>query len=676
MLRKAMLREKPPSAVVIALLISIASAQPLSKLFSLRPAVAQSPQTRFTLPAKLPADATLQVDGSPSMAEINQALQERLQEKFPDAQVEVDYNGSATALDALRNGEIDVAAIGRPLTDDEKAAGLVEVPISRHKIAIVVGPDNPLPADQSLTIDQFAQIFRGELTDWSAVGGAGAVRLVDRPDDSDTRQAFQNYAVFQGSLETGETAVQLAEDSTDAMVEELGSDGIGYAIVDQVVDRDDIRIVPMHQVLPTDPRYPFSQPLVYVYREATPEVQAFLATATAPENAAAIEAARQEAAIAPAVVAPAVPAPVTSPGAVAVEPTPETEVAVVADPVQTYNRIPWWLWWLSLPLLGGLLWWLAGRGRAAAPVAAPIAAAVVGAQTAGDSRIILTPRTCREAYAYWEVPEERMQELKRQGGERLKLRIYDVTSIDINHQSPHTVQEYDCSEGAEPDRHVPIAKDNRDYIAELGYVTQDNRWLSLARSTHVRVPACEPNTTIQTGATTIPAAASVTPTVGSMAGMAGAGVATAAAAAGAARAVLNDRSDRPSPEATKLQSVDRLNRIILVPRNCKAAYAYWEISDDHRAALRRQGGRNIKLRIYDVTNIDIDRSPAHSMVEYDCGEYDQDRHVPILRDDRDYLAELGYVTQDGRWLRITRSTHVHVPACAPQTNGATSRNGL
>jgi hypothetical protein len=271
-----------------------------------------------------------------------------------------------------------------------------------------------------------------------------------------------------------------------------------------------------------------------------------------------------------------------------------------------------------------------------------------------------------------------MQELKRQGGERLKLRIYDVTSIDINRQSPHTVQEYDCSELAEPDRHVPIPTDNRDYIADLGYVTQDNRWLSLARSAHVRVPACEPNTTIQGGAT-VPTTAPVTPTAGSMAAVAGtavAGVATAAASATTARAMLNDRTDRPSLEATKLQPVDRLNRIILVPRNCKAAYAYWEISDDHRAALRRQGGRTIKLRIYDVTNIDIDRSPAHSMEEYDCAEFDQDRHVPILRDDRDYLAELGYVTQDGRWLRITRSTHVHVPACAPEANRATYRNEL
>ncbi|NJN86523.1 MAG: DUF4912 domain-containing protein [Leptolyngbyaceae cyanobacterium SL_7_1] len=674
-----MLRKKQPSVAAIALLMSIASAQPLSRILSLRPAFAQSPQTSFTLPAELPADATLQVDGSTSMAGINEALQTRFQERFPDTEVEVDYNGSAAALEALRNGEIDVAAIGRPLTDAEKTEGLVEVPVSRNKIAIVVGPDNPLPAEQSLTIEQFAQLFRGELTDWSTVGGTGTVRLVDRPDDSDTRQAFQTYPVFQSApFETGDNAVQLSEDSTDAMVEELGSDGIGYAIVDQVVNRSDVRIVPMHQVLPTDERYPFSQRLVYVYNEANPEVQAFLATATAPENATAIEEAREDAAVAPAVVAlPPPPSPAANPDAVEAEPT-ETEVAVATDPVQSSNRIPWWLWWLSLPLLGGLLWWLAGRGRAAAPVAAaPVAAAVAGAQATRDSRIILVPRNCREAYVYWEVPEERMREIKRQGGERLQLRIYDVTSIDIDRQAPHTVQEYDCSEMAEPDRHIPIPTDDRDYIADLGYVTKDNRWLSLARSSHVRVPACEPNTVIQGGTTVIPATKPSSP-VGSMAGAAGAvaaGVAATAAAATAAQTVLNDRTNNPlsTGTATKLQPVDRLNRIILVPRNCKAAYAYWEISDDHRQALRRQGGRNIKLRIYDVTNIDIDHSPAHSMQEYDCAEFDQDRHVPILRDDRDYLAELGYVTQDGRWLRITRSSHVHVPACVP-TNGATAQS--
>ena len=170
------------------------------------------------------------------------------------------------ALDALQNGDIDLAALGRPLTQQEAATGLVAVPLQREKIAIIIGPENSFAGD--LTFEQFAQIFRGEITDWSEVGGdPGPIRFVDRPATSDTRQAFQNYPVFQAApFETGATADPVADDSTDAVIDALGADGVGYAIATQVLDSDAVTIVPMHQTLPDDPRYPFSQPRFYVYR--------------------------------------------------------------------------------------------------------------------------------------------------------------------------------------------------------------------------------------------------------------------------------------------------------------------------------------------------------------------------------------------------------------------------
>ena len=66
---------------------------------------------------------------------------------------------------------------------------------------------------------------------------AERLRLVDRPNSSDTRQAFKNYPVFQSApFESAPSATTVGNDSTDAVVSELGSDGIGYAIVDQAVD--------------------------------------------------------------------------------------------------------------------------------------------------------------------------------------------------------------------------------------------------------------------------------------------------------------------------------------------------------------------------------------------------------------------------------------------------------
>ncbi|MEO1404399.1 MAG: substrate-binding domain-containing protein, partial [Cyanobacteria bacterium J06635_1] len=255
--------------------------------------IAQAPST-FTLPESVPDGTTIRIDGSSSMEVINQSLEAQFEERYDGTTVELLANGSDAALQSLLDGDIELAAIGRPLTAEEKAQGLREALISREKIAIVVGPDSPF--DENLTFEQFAQIFRGEITDWSELGGEpGEIRFVDRPESSDTRAAFQNYPVFQAApFETGATADPVDADETRAVIEALGDDGVGYAIASQVLDNESVKIVPMHKTLPDDPRYPFSQPRGYVYLgEPSPAVQAFLGFATSPDGQAAVAEARE-----------------------------------------------------------------------------------------------------------------------------------------------------------------------------------------------------------------------------------------------------------------------------------------------------------------------------------------------------------------------------------------------
>ena len=208
---------------------------------------------------------TIWIDGSSSMATVNLALKERFEAQYPGVKVELQYRGTEAALQALRAGKGELAAIGRPLTAEEKAAGLIPIALPRKKVAVVVGANNPFQG--SLTDEQFAKICRGEITDWSEVGAApGKIRLVDRPQ-SDTRLGFLIYPVFQAAeFVTGKTVVELEEDSTAATIEALGTDGISYAIADQAVEQPGLRIVLMHTTPITDSRYPFSQPRYYVYK--------------------------------------------------------------------------------------------------------------------------------------------------------------------------------------------------------------------------------------------------------------------------------------------------------------------------------------------------------------------------------------------------------------------------
>jgi len=114
----------------------------------------------------------------------------------------------------------------------------------------------------------------------------------------------------------------------------------------------------------------------------------------------------------------------------------------------------------------------------------------------GESRIVLMPRDPQWAYTYWDIPNDHKEELRRQGGQQLALRIYDVTDINLDYESPHNVQEYLADELAR-EWYLPIPVSDREYVVDIGYRCVDGRWLTLARSAPVRVPPVYPSDWIE-----------------------------------------------------------------------------------------------------------------------------------------------------------------------------------
>ncbi|WP_410510618.1 DUF4912 domain-containing protein [Nodosilinea sp. E11] len=110
----------------------------------------------------------------------------------------------------------------------------------------------------------------------------------------------------------------------------------------------------------------------------------------------------------------------------------------------------------------------------------------------GESRIVLMPRDPQWAYAYWDTPHTHKEELRRQGGEHLALRLYDVTGINLEDQAPHSLQQVGCDEMAR-EWYMQIPVSDRDYQVEIGYLTGDGRWLVLARSNPIRIPPVYPS---------------------------------------------------------------------------------------------------------------------------------------------------------------------------------------
>ncbi len=584
----------------------------------------------FKLPASVAQGTTVRVDGSSSMAAVNTVLKQRFEQQFPGTQVNVAANGAPAGTQAVLNGQVDVAAIGRPLNDAEKAQGLKTVPVGRDKIAILIGANNPF--SKSLTIEQFAKIFRGEIKNWSEVGGANVpIKFVDRPDSSDTREAFKSYPVFkQAKFATGATAVKLNEDTIQAVVANLGNNGISYATANQLKGLSGVKAVAMHGTQPTDPRYPFSQALYYVYKDgANPAVQAFLGLATASVGQSAIE----KAGVADAIAAPVTAKPATTaqkptkPGKTAAKSganAPANQTLTQANPQNSNNAQG------SSSQSGG------GNN--------PLAFLFPGENTAGTGT---TPNTGLPNWLWWLLPIGSGAALlwmlaggRRNRRDRGATGSFNAPGYDANYPdrgngggTPYVEGGYDPMQG------------NGDFSTQT-----DAPNLDLDLNPNSPPPNnldLEPN---------------VTGTVDRFGSFGNLGGAALAGGTGAAVSALGGNRTKQS-------------RVVLKSRSSQEVEAFWDIPPEERQIMRQQGGEKLALRLYDVTDIDLAHQPAHSVQQFECDELTQRQRLPIALPDRDYLAEIGYLTADNQWLNLARSTHVRVPAASNSFMGNAAKAG-
>ncbi|MBE9218563.1 substrate-binding domain-containing protein [Dolichospermum flos-aquae] len=294
-------QQKKDSVIIkLALLMSITTSPMVASFLISAPVQAES-QTHtpaFSLPQTVENGTIVKIDGSPNFLTLNQTLKENFEKQFSGTQVEVAINGNEEALKAIVDGKVDLAALGRRLTPEEKAQGLQQILVRREKIAIIVSNHNPFQG--GLTTEQLAKIFRGEITDWSQVGNAqGKIRLIDHPDHSDTRASLSEYPAFKSGQFANGNAVQMPDDNTANIIKELGHDGISYVLANQVSKLPAVRVLKIQDFSPDTVEYPFYQPFVYVYQQnPSTKVKDFLGFILAKPGQESIKAARQAEALA------------------------------------------------------------------------------------------------------------------------------------------------------------------------------------------------------------------------------------------------------------------------------------------------------------------------------------------------------------------------------------------
>ena len=196
--------------------------------------------------AEIPADlsGTVSMAGSTSMGKLANALAESFMAAYPGVTVTAEFTGSGAGIEAVTAGSVDIGNASRNLTEDEKAAGIAENIVAIDGIAVVVDTANEVAG---LTSDQLASIYKGEVTNWSEVGGADQpIVVVGREAGSGTRSAFEELLAIEDQC-----AYANELDSTGAVMAKVASTpgAIGYVSLD-VLD-DTVKTVAVDDVEPT-----------------------------------------------------------------------------------------------------------------------------------------------------------------------------------------------------------------------------------------------------------------------------------------------------------------------------------------------------------------------------------------------------------------------------------------
>ena len=223
--------------------------------------------------------------GSTSMKNVIAALTEGFAEVEPGVTVSYDPTGSGAGITGATDKTLDIGLSSRALKDDEKA-DVEGTTIALDGIAIIV---NNASKVEDLTVDQLKQMFTGEITNWSEVGGDdGEIVLIGREAGSGTRDGFESIVDVKDSCKYAQELT-----ATGAVISAVEANplAIGYASLSAVGDT--VKAVTVEGVecsedTVKDGSYKIQRPFVFVTNKSvtlSEQAQAFVDFATSKDAA-------------------------------------------------------------------------------------------------------------------------------------------------------------------------------------------------------------------------------------------------------------------------------------------------------------------------------------------------------------------------------------------------------
>lgn len=225
--------------------------------------------------------------GSSTVAPLASELGKRFEEEHPNVRVDIQTGGSSRGLADARSGQADIGMMSRDLANDEN--DVTAHAIARDGVAIVIHTDNPVT---ELTPDQVVDLYKGEITQWSAVGGNDTpISVVNKAEGRSTLDVFLKH--FE--LENSDVKAQVIIGDNEQGIKTVtgNPDAIGYVSIgaaENSIARDEpLKLLPLEGIEPStasvqNGSFPLSRTLNFVTSgEPKTLTQTFIDFAQSPE---------------------------------------------------------------------------------------------------------------------------------------------------------------------------------------------------------------------------------------------------------------------------------------------------------------------------------------------------------------------------------------------------------
>jgi len=212
----------------------------------------------------------LVIKGSDTLgAKLVPQLAEQFKAQHPGTTFDIAAEGSTTGIAAIIDGTAQIGMSSRRAKSSEvgaaasKGKNMKPTIVAFDGIGVIVNSANPI---KGLTKKQVEQIFTGDVTDWSAVGGSGGkISIYTRNTSSGTYSDFKELAMkkrdYAGSSQKMAGNEQIAA--------EVGrnANGIGYVGM-AYIKASGIKVMAIDAATPSvksvqDHSYPYWRPTFY-----------------------------------------------------------------------------------------------------------------------------------------------------------------------------------------------------------------------------------------------------------------------------------------------------------------------------------------------------------------------------------------------------------------------------